>query len=464
MATSRAQAKIQSLGLESLSANSIRRTVRQGQPRKDEILRLFSKDRQIILALELKREHTNTTLLIEDLEEFQLDLTHILNDGEEIYSIVLRSCTNFHIGASACSLIIPKFWDRNYLLLLDHCNDFLLKDLHVKGCRNPISLNDCGRFRIERIIVEQARGYGLTLLRSQSGTVCDSSFLACVASGINIVGQCRDLYIQKCRITGSIGPYNLYAVINFMHCSPAVTIQDVAETTLEALDLRDKLDTQHRVWIEACKISHCHAQGIYIEGVAQLLIKDCLIHDNNKEGICFDWGTAFSHLRHCQLVRNGERAHYHEPIFAIDFLPVQFCDREGRHYCRLPGVSIDNGYANAIEHNLVSANYGEGIKMVRSGFDNQIQFNTLGGNVNKLVLAACAGPSNSVFQPSECSLLNKGLGDQQEFHLERAFLDFLPPRGNRIRDNQVLAVGGGRNLIINCWDSVRTIRDDLVKI
>lgn len=459
---SRAQSKVQRLGIELLAPDAIRQVVCQNQLGEEEINGRLAAGDLTVLRLGSKLQQVNGTWLLEDCHEFILDLPQLVADHTDFNSIVLRHCTHFRITASDVDLIIPETCDDKHLLLLDQCNNFVLQDLNVQGSRNPVVLNHCSRFRIERLIIRQAKGYGLTLLRCHAGMVHDSGFFACLASGINIVGQSRELHIQQCQIAGSTGPYNWDAGINCMHCSQAVTLQHVPESSHEALDLRDKLDTPHCIWIDACEISHCRAQGIYLEGAAQLLIEGCLIHDNNKEGICFDWGTAFSHLRCCQLTRNGERAQYDEQMCAIDFLPTRFRDRDGRHYCQLPGVSIDNGYLNTIERNLICANYGGGIKIVRSAFKNIIQFNILGANLNHLALSNDAILSDNPYRTSEIKILNMGAGDQKEFHPERALLDFLPPQGNQIRENQTLLARGGRNNVLHCWNAEEAMRNNQI--
>jgi parallel beta-helix repeat protein len=361
-------------------------------------------------------------------------------------------------------MVIPESWDGKRLLLFDQCQDFVLADLDLQGSRNPVTLNRCSRFCIERLGVRRARGYGLTLLRCDSGTVRESKFVGCLASGINIVGQCRELHVQHCRISGSTGLFNWDAGINCMHCSSAVTLKEVPDTSHEAIDLREKLDTPHRIWIEDCEISQCRAQGIYLEGAAQVLIEDCLISDNNKEGICFDWGTALSHLRHSQLVRNGERADYDESACAIDFLPSHHRDNNGRHWCQLPGISIDNGYANTIEHNLIAANYGGAVKIVRSGFNNLIRFNSLGGNSNKLSLGDDREAPANPYQPSEIKILNMGPGNQEEFDSEMAYLDFLSPEGNLIYGNLISGRQKNAHIHLHTWDPEKAFRDNRVDI
>ena len=463
---SRAQAKIANLGLENLSADEIRQAVLQAQPEElnPTVERVPAAWPQLTMdALQLQ---PNGAWLLQDRQGFRVDLAQFLQPDQPIRRLVLRRCRHFHFSSNSVEMVIPESWDDKRLLLFDQCQDFVLADLGIEGSRNPVTLNRCSRFCIERLSVRQARGYGLTLLRCDAGTVRDGQFLSCLASGINIVGQCRELHVQHCRISGSTGLFNWDAGINCMHCSSAVTLQEVPDSSHEAIDLREKLDTPHRIWIEDCEISQCRAQGIYLEGAAQVLIEECFIADNNKEGICFDWGTSLSHLRHSQIIRNGERAEYDESACAIDFLPSKFRDSKGRHWCQLPGISIDNGYANVIECNLIAANYGGAIKIVRSGFGNLIRFNGLGGNSNKLSFHDEREAPVNPYQPSEIKILNMGPGNQEEFDNEMAYLDFLPPAGNIIYGN--LISGRGSSALIprhiRVWDPEQALRDNQVDL
>jgi len=457
---SRAQSKIEGLGFEALLPETIRQTVHQSQPKDSETGGIELP----LLPLDAFQLQPNGEWLLQDHQVFQLDLVQFIELHQDCHNLVVRRCRHFQIVNSGGELVIPDGWDCKWLLLIDQCQHFQVKDLRLRGSRNPIGLNLCSFFRLERLIIKGAQGYGLTLLHCYSGTVCHSSFLSCLASGINIVGLSHDLYVQHCRIIGSIGPYNWDAGINCMHCSPGLTIQQVPEASHEALDLREKLSTPHRIWIESCVISHCRAQGVYLEGAAQVLIEDCLIQDNNKEGICFDWGTALCYLLHSQLVRNGERADYDDATCAIDFLPGQFRDSKGRHWCQLPGISIDNGYANTIEQNLIAANFGGGIKIVRSGFNNLIRFNSLGGNRNNLCLDDDHESQTNPYQPSEIKILNMGPGDQEEFENERAYLDFLPSQGNCIYGNLISGGRHGRNAILGSWDADQVLRTNQINL
>lgn len=465
---SRAQAKVEQLGLEPMAPEAIREVVQQAQPPQSELGETEpgsgARVPWPLLSVQALQRQPNGVWLLQDQHGFRLDLSQLAHQGELLWPLVIRRCRNFCIEASAGEIVIPENWDTKRLLLLDQCAGFQLGHLHLRGSRNPITLNRCRRFLIDQISIKRARGYALTLLRCQAGTVRNSSFLAGLASGINLVGQCRDLHIQHCRIMSSTGPYNWDAGINCMHCSPAIILRDLPEASHEALDLRDKRDTPHCIWIESCEISQCRAQGIYLEGAAQILIENCLIKDNNKEGICFDWGTSFCHLRYSQVLRNGERADYDEATCAIDFLPPQFCDSKGRHFCQLPGISIDNGYANTIEHNLIAANYGGGIKVVRSGFNNLIRFNQVGGNGNRISLDANDEFSDNPYQPSEIKLLNMGPGAQQEFDPERAHLDFLPPAGNCIHGNLIHAYPGNLRSALSAWDFSRATQDNQITL
>lgn len=456
----RSQQKVEQLGLEPMTAGAIRKAVLQAQLSESN----HSTNNLSALPEEALQRQPNGVWLLHNLQGFELNVAPILAGDPSRRPLVLRHCRDFRIHADGQEVEIPESWDGKRLILIDQCENFVVDDLKISGSRNPLTLNRCRHFLIERLVIKQARGYGLSLLRSQAGTIKDSLFFACLASGINIVGNSLDLHLQQCQILESRGIYNWDAGINCMHCSPAVTLQQIPEASHEALDLRDKGDTPQRIWIDSCTIGQCQSQGIYLEGAAQILVENCLIRDNNKEGICFDWGTAYSYLRHSQLIRNGERADYDDTACAVDFLPTEFRDSDGRHFCQLPGISIDNGYANTIEHNLITANYGGGIKIVRSAFNNLIRFNSIGGNSNRLGLNNKSEPPVSPYRPSEIKLLNMGPGTQQEFIPEQAHLDFLPPEGNCIYGNLLRTPQHSPDEALYTWNDGQAMQANQINI
>ena len=377
-------------------------------------------------------------ITIEEKNNFELDLTNIWN-GKEITPVAIKKCCNFVINLSGGTKTIPQEMDIKRLITIEDSKNFELKNLKISGGRNQVTINKSKNFRISDILLKSARGYGLTIVRSSLGTIRDSVFINSLASGINIVGETHDISINKCKILECKGLYNWDAGINCMHCSPSIKLKDIPELCHEDIDIEEKTEVPYRILIEGSEIYLCNAQGIYVEGGANIVVKNCFIHDNNKEGICLDWGSMFSHIIHSKILRNGERHSASESSCKIDFLSYNHIDNKERHWCQLPGISIDNGFRNSISNNIITGNYGGGVKLVRSCIENVIKQNMIISNENKLNLfnKASLTFSENAYKIAPIMVTNAGVGKYGEFKSERINLDFLPSKRNLVVDNCV---------------------------
>ena len=459
MEKSRAEKKADAIGISCLTFNEIRSIVLNSQHGSETV----DQDAQAkALSFDQFERRQNGVYEIKDMQSFTFDLYDAWNTQDNVVPITIRGCSNFQITCSKRIDFIRDDWDFKRLLLIDKCKDFHLHDIKIQGSRNPITINRCKKFKVEEITIKNSRGYGLSILRSEAGSILKNNFINCLASGINIVGQAKDIYINECTIMGCQGLYNWDAGINCMHCTPKITLKEIPETSHEASDLTEKIDTPHRIIIENTQIYFCQSQGIYLEGAAQVAINNCNIRDNNKEGICFDWGTMYCHLVNSQISRNGERKNYDKLKCDIDFVPSSYIDHEERHYCQLPGISIDNGLMNSIEHNEITGNYGGGIKLVRSAIRNIIRFNTIAGNINKLQLfnESTYEFDKNPYWINEIKILNMGPGNLNEFDANKAHLDFIKPYGNTIYGNNFHASLRQSANLISMWDKAEVLKNN----
>ena len=463
MKKSRAEQKADIIGISCLTFDEIRNLVLNSQ---DPIETIGTKGQAQALSFDQFERRQNGVYEIKDTQSFVFDLYEAWNSQDNIVPIAIRGCSQFHITCSKKIDFISDEWDFKRLLLVDKCNDFRLHGIKIQGSRNPITINRCKKFNVEDVTIQNSRGYGLSILRSEAGSIVKNNFINCLASGINIVGQAKDIYINECIIMGCQGLYNWDAGINCMHCTPKVTLKEIPETSHEACDLTEKIDTPHRIVIENTQIYFCQSQGIYLEGAAQVAINNCNIHDNNKEGICFDWGTMYSHLVNSRISRNGERKNYDKVKCDIDFIPSSQVDSEQRHYCQLPGISIDNGLMNSIEHNEITGNYGGGVKLVRSAVRNVIRFNTIAGNTNKLQLfnSSKYGFRSNPYQINEIKILNMGPGNLNEFDPSEAHLDFIEPHGNSLYANNFHASFEKSSNLITMWDKAKVLKNNNISM
>lgn len=141
--------------------------------------------------------------------------------------------------------------------------------------------------------------------------------------------------------------------------------------------LYDMLDSPHDIIVKENRILENCSSGIYLDGAYQCYVIENEIEDNEKEGICLDFGSFGSYVSRNTIARNGDRNRQSDEDLEKDFVLGLGRLSDGSSTAKLPGISIDNGAYNIIYNNIVMENAGSGIKMVRSGYRNVILSNTV---------------------------------------------------------------------------------------
>jgi parallel beta-helix repeat protein len=134
-----------------------------------------------------------------------------------------------------------------------------------------------------------------------------------------------------------------------------------------------------------CVFSHNRKMGITTDGVAYLSVKNCVIADNDCEGITIDNGSWGCIIQNCHIYNNGWRGMQHEVELGIDFVSEMGLMDDGSSKAKLPGISLDNAAYTRVENNHIECNWGDGVKFVRAAYastiaNNLIENNNRGGN------------------------------------------------------------------------------------
>ena len=119
------------------------------------------------------------------------------------------------------------------------------------------------------------------------------------------------------------------------------------------------------------------SSGVYNDGAIANVIVQNWIDNNSKEGVCFDNGATANVLAGNLVVGNGSRSGQSDANLALDSVLKAGRTSHGAPRAKLPGISIDNAMYNTVFGNYVAANFGGGIKMVRTGLFNVIAANTI---------------------------------------------------------------------------------------
>ncbi len=349
-----------------------------------------------------------------------IDADFINNGGK----VKLTNCYNFVISTSA--RINLEGDNRNYFLEIIACKDFSLKNVKAVHGRNSCLISDCSNFVIKDCSHIGGNGYGLIIHNSNLFSIICCKFTDMLAAGVMILGSSSNGIIKNCLVQGSRGIYNCDAGFHLCATSDKVKYDSIPEHCHEPLSITEKTARPTHITIEQCMVFDCRAQGIYLEGAVLCTLKNNLITGNNKEGICFDWGSSLNSLIDNTITLNGERKNMSEDEIKADFIADYPLLNDGSSSMKLPGVSIDNGACNLLQGNDIICNYGGGIKMVRSAFFNIITSNNIinnGQGDNRYSLFAGV------------TILGVGAINNEFTEYKNMLLDFHPSLNNRIKGN-----------------------------
>ena len=251
------------------------------------------------------------------------------------------------------------------LFLLDGVRNVCIKAFTVDACcRHGIFIKDSSCVSLEDLTIRGLAGKGISLIgdndtfRISGCRIPDGD-----DGGICINGDSSDGIIEDCIISGQKSSENFSAGILL----GAVRIIDPYSPNNPVEDVRLETLTHapHDIIIRNNLLENNNAQGCYIHAGYRCYIIENRVTDNQKEGLCLDYGTAYSYVCRNDISGNGGRLRI---------------ARAGTEHLKLPGISLDNAVYNTVCDNIFSDNHGSGIKIVRTGVRNAIFSNTVCDN------------------------------------------------------------------------------------
>lgn len=342
-------------------------------------------------------------------------------------AVKLENCRNFKITFIGTKQKLSNF--TKFLIEVMGCDDFIIENIITTGGRNIIAVTESNDFLINDCQVELAEGYGIIVHNSKRFHIHRCRLQNNLASGIMVLGESQFGLIEDCVCNLSNGYFNFDAGIHLCATSKSVALTEVPEKCHEPLNIEQKTCRPFAIIVKNCDTCDNRAQGIYLEGAINCVLLANNISRNNKEGICFDWGSSHNIFEDNNVVLNGARRSLSREEIAADFIHEYPILDDGSSSMKLAGVSIDNGCWNKLINNRIVRNYGGGIKMVRSALLNEIEgnlisFNSLGSNT---------------YKPYFYGISAEGLGAiNNEFeHHEDNLLDFLPSQLNTYEQNVI---------------------------
>lgn len=266
-------------------------------------------------------------------------------------------------------------------VIAEDCTNFALYNLNLTaGCYEyGIYIIRSNTFTIENCSISNALYKGLVMMGENKNFTIRNNTVSYNGNGaVFLNGNISNGIIAGNDVVDNYGTRNLTAGI----VMTSMEIDDYYTAYNEFKDehLYNLLDTPHDIVLYQNNVKHNNSSGIYSDGAYQIYIVENIIYQNDKEGMCLDYGTFGAYVSNNIVKENGGRLRQSDEDLEADFVTTFGRLSDGSSPAKLPGISIDNSAYNTIVNNNVTQNYGSGVKMVRSAYRNIIMENSVSDN------------------------------------------------------------------------------------
>ena len=266
-------------------------------------------------------------------------------------------------------------------VIAEDCTNFALYNLNLTaGCYEyGIYIIRSNTFTIENCTISNALYKGLVMMGENKNFTIRNNTVSYNGNGaVFLNGNISNGIIAGNDVVDNYGTRNLTAGI----VMTSMEIDDYYTAYNEFKDehLYNLLDTPHDIVLYQNNVKHNNSSGIYSDGGYQIYIVENIIYQNDKEGMCLDYGTFGAYVSNNIVKENGGRLRQSDEDLEADFVTTFGRLSDGSSPAKLPGISIDNSAYNTIVNNNVTQNYGSGVKMVRSAYRNIIMENSVSDN------------------------------------------------------------------------------------
>ena len=252
--------------------------------------------KNIDITLKLNNQNTVLSATLQQFPFQQRNNFELIIDDNFLIQqrgIKIYDCHDFKITFSTISQQrIPHA--EKFFIDISNSHNFIIENANIVGGRNAIAVTNCNQFMIKKCRIEKAIGYAIIIHNSSQFKITQCQLNNNLASGIMVIGNSKYGTINNTQCNASTGFLNHDAGIHLCATSSAITLNEIPEYCHEALSIEQKEHRPYGIIIENCQLNTNRAQGIYLEGAVNCLIRYNELAKNNKEGICFDWGSSYN--------------------------------------------------------------------------------------------------------------------------------------------------------------------------
>lgn len=304
-----------------------------------------------------------------------------MTSGQVVLDEPIRMKSNIGLNGKGTVFYAAEGKTISQAVIAEDCTNFALHnmDLSAGGYDYGVYIIRSNTFSIEGCTIQKSTYKGLVIMGENKHFTIKNNTVSYNGNGaVFLDGAISDGIIAGNDVVDNYGTRNLTAGI----VMTSMEIEDYYTAYNEFKDehLYNLLDTPHDIVLYQNNVKHNNSSGIYSDGAYQIYIVENIIYQNDKEGMCLDYGTFGAYVSNNIIKENGGRLRQSDGDLEADFVTAFGRLPDGSSPAKLPGISIDNSAYNTIVNNNVTQNYGSGVKMVRSAYRNIIMENTVSDN------------------------------------------------------------------------------------
>jgi parallel beta-helix repeat protein len=269
-----------------------------------------------------------------------------------------------------------------YMVRIDSASSItLLHGSFVSG-NSAILVNQSNTVTVSGAQIANLTGAGIVVTSSSQVTVTHNQISAGQLAGIVVHRGTTNSIVEHNEITGNLGFANLMAGIVVSDREV-----DIASNPLALLGpdgywvvqqpMSQRIHPPHDDLIAWNHVAQNSSSGIYLDGATRIVVYSNSIVGNSKEGLCLDNGSTANVISSNIVQQNGQRWGETDAILALDSVLGGGRLPDGTPAEKVPGISLDNAIYNIVFANNVLHNFGGGVKMVRTGYFNEVGLNVL---------------------------------------------------------------------------------------
>ena len=255
-------------------------------------------------------------------------------------------------------------------------------DIMQDPLRQAVRVRGSQRVLLSNLTVQHSSSSAIWISHGSADVRVHGSRMSGCANGISAQHNVSRILIDGNSIVESVVNYNLMAGIVVTALAPPTTRDffDLFSDIRGMCPFNEPLSRPRRVLLVENEVRNGRAQGVYFDSVFDCAAIGNELIDNDKEGICLDFGCSRVHVQGNTIRSNGWRRRQTDGELEADFVLQHGRMADGSSMAQLPGVSLDNSCYNLVEANTIDRNGGGGIKSVRSSVRNSIVNNTITAN------------------------------------------------------------------------------------